>query len=119
MNSKSFSETVAGAFVVIVGICAMFVLSWLYGIFAYGYVASKLWVWFIVTPLAMKEIVVPTFSILQCTGFMMIAYFFTQRPSYTPSDPDEKTETKVAKFLTPLLAPWATLFFGWLLHKIM
>lgn len=94
-----------------------FFLLWLYGIFAYGFVAVKLWAWF-VTPI-FPMLAEYKFSVLQAAGLFMFVRFFTTNVNYAKNDPDEELSDKVGKMLVPIILPWVTLFFGWILHLIL
>ena len=113
MNSDDKSG--AAALLAVIGVFALLALLWLYGIFAYGFVAVKLWAWFVV-PVFHTSV---TFGILQAAGLFMFVRFFTTEYKMPVTDPDETMEQKIAKVMVPIIVPWATLFFGWLLRSMM
>lgn len=110
MNSDKSGITV---FLTAIGSFVLIVLLWLYSIFAYGYVAVKLWAWFIV-PVFHTDV---TFGIIQAAGLFMVVRFFTH--DYKMPVTDETTIQKIAEVGLQIIVPWATLFFGWLLKSMM
>ena len=85
-----------------------------YSVFAYGFVAMKLWAWF----------VAPTFGLPQISwvvggGMMLLVRLFTH-PTQTEENKTKKPFKEQAMlFLGILLIPWYSLFIGWLLHVLM
>jgi hypothetical protein len=114
MDSDSDKSLVA-ALLIFLGALVLIPALWLYGVFAYGFVAVKLWAWFIV-PVFHPEI---TFGILQAAGLIIFVRFFTSDHRMPPENPDETTVQKVTKVLVPILAPWVTLLFAWVLKAMM
>ena len=113
MNSDDNSA--ATAFLKIIGVLALLAIMWIYGIFAYGYVAVKLWAWFVM-PVFHTDI---TLGILQAAGLFMFVRFFTFEHKMPVDDPDEAMEHKVSNVILTIIVPWVTLFLGWLLKSMM
>lgn len=116
MNSNE--KSAGAAFLIVIGTFALLSLLWLYGIFAYGFVITKLWVWFVMT--------VPAFGIdyklgiLQAAGLFMFVRFFTHNHNVKINSQDERPVTdKIAEVFVPILIPWATLLLAWLLKGMM
>jgi hypothetical protein len=113
MNSE---KSVGAAFLVLIGVFALTALLWVYGIFAYGYVAVKLWAWFVV-PVFHPEY---TFGILQAAGLFMFVRFFTNNHTAKIDSTDERpVSDKVAEAFVPIIIPWATLLLAWILKCMM
>lgn len=113
----NYSEKSAGAvFLIAVGTFALLALLWLYGIFAYGFVATKLWAWFIV-PVFHPEY---TFGILQAAGIFMFVRFFTQNYNIKINSQDERPiSDKIAEVFVPIVVPWITLLLAWILKAML
>ena len=90
-------------------------LAWFYGIFAYGYVGSVMWVWFVMNlfPTA------PAITWLQAAGLSLLVSFFTRDHLYKKIDPDQSTMDKVLTPIVPTVAPWITLLMGYIIHRMM
>ena len=113
MNTE---KSVGAAFLVLVGVFALTALLWVYGIFAYGYVAVKLWAWFVV-PVFHTEF---TFGILQAAGLFMFVRFFTNGHTAKIDSTDSRPMSdKVAEVFVPIVTPWATLLLAWILKSMM
>jgi hypothetical protein len=112
MNSD---KSIGVAFLIFLGVLVLLPLAWLYGVFSYGFVAVKLWTWFVV-PVFHTTV---NFGILQAARLCILVRFFTSEHKMSVSDPDETTEHKIASIILPLIVPWVTLLFGWLLKSIM
>lgn len=114
MNSDN--KSVGAAFLIIIGSFVLLSLLWLYGIFAYGFVAVKLWAWFVV-PIFHTEY---TFGILQAAGLFMFVRFFTGNHNIKVNSQDDRPiADKIAEVFVPILIPWATLLLAWLLKGMM
>lgn len=80
-----------------------------------GYVLSILWGWFI-TPVF--DIVAP--GVLACSGIIMFVNYLTGRDTKALASSQSETKDNGGTRLVLLfLAPWITLFFGWVLHSFM
>lgn len=113
MNSE---KSVGAAFLILIGVFALTALLWVYGIFAYGYVAVKLWAWFVV-PVFHPEY---TFGILQAAGLFMFVRFFTNNHTAKIDSTDERpVSDKVAETFVPIIIPWATLLLAWILKSML
>lgn len=100
-----------------VGVIIGLFLIWIYGVFSYGFVAVKLWTWFVVP--IFPTLAAYKFGILQAGGLFMFIRFMTTTSSYKKNDPKKTTSDTAIEILYLLLLPWATLFFGWILHLIL
>jgi hypothetical protein len=98
-----------------IGVFAMVSILWIYGIVSYGFVATKLWAWFVV-PVFHTTV---TFGILQAAGLFMFVRFFVHEERMSATDPDETAQQKISKIILPIIVPWITLFFGWVLHFML
>jgi len=103
------------AFLTFLGALVLLPLLWLYGIFAYGFVAIKLWAWFVV-PIFHTDI---TFGIFQAAGLFMFVRFFTTEYKMPVTNPDETTGQKIASAIFLIAVPWTVLLFAWILKSIM
>jgi hypothetical protein len=113
MNSD---KSAGAAFLAVIGIFALVCLLWLYGIFAYGFVAVKLWAWFVV-PVFHTEY---SFGILQAAGLFMFVRFFTQNYNIKVNSQDERPVTdKIAEIFIPIIVPWMTLGLAWILKSML
>lgn len=113
MNSD---KSVGAAFLIIIGSFALLCLLWLYGIFAYGFVATKLWAWFVV-PIFHTEY---SFGILQAAGLFMFVRFFTQNYNIKVNSQDDRpTSDKIAEAFIPIIVPWMTLALAWILKSML
>jgi|FAXJ01.1.fsa_nt_gi hypothetical protein len=113
MNSDDKSG--ATTLLTIIGAGVLIAFLWLYSIFAYGFVAVKLWAWFVV-PVFHTTV---TFGILQAAGLLMFVRFFVQEHKMPVTDPDETTSQKICKVILPIIVPWMVLLLGWLLKSMM
>jgi hypothetical protein len=90
---------------------------WLYGIFAYGFVITCMWEWFVL-PL-FPALASVKFGILQAAGLLLFVRFFTVTYHYTTKAKVEKTTSdKVIEIVMPIIFPWISLFFAWALHLL-
>lgn len=110
-------EFLVGAVLVVGLVLVMLVLifgivsiSWLLR----GYVLSVLWRWFMVPTLGL-----PVLSVPQAIGIALVVGMLTHQNYHYPEKEDEKTSTKVTRFLEPFLAPFATLLVGWIVRQYM
>lgn len=105
-------ENVGCGFIIFGGVIValLFTVVLVYSVVVGGYVLSILWGWFI-TPVF--DIAAP--SILACSGIMMFIHHLTGRNIKATSSKDENHNGLALIFL----APWLTLFFGWVLHSFM
>ena len=108
-------KSIGAAFLMVLGVLVLLPIAWLYGVFAYGFVAVKLWAWFVV-PIFHTTI---NFGILQAAGLFIFVRFFTSEHQMPATHPDETTEQKIAKAILPIIVPWVTLLFGWFLKSMM
>jgi hypothetical protein len=90
-------------------VALLFTVILVYSVVVGGYVLSILWGWFI-TPVF--NIAAP--GVLACSGIIMFVGYLTGRNVKTSSK-DENHNGLALIFL----APWLTLFFGWILHSFM
>lgn len=112
----SSEKSVGAAFLILIGALALTSILWLYGIFAYGFVAVKLWAWFVV-PVFHTEY---AFGILQAAGLFMFVRFFTSTHTTRIDSTDERPMSdKVAEVFVPIVTPWATLLLAWILKSMM
>ena len=119
MNSDS-SKTVGAAFLIVIGVLALVVGLWLYGIFAYGFVLAKLWAWFVI-PIgaSILGVTINQLGILQAAAIIMVVRFVMTHQFKIDSTDERPPTDKIAEVLAALLIPWAALFFGWLLKGMM
>lgn len=83
--------------------------SFLYGVFAAGYVGMKLWAWYIVPVFGL-----PALKIVQAWGIALLTALWTHQ-SFTNTNEDERTTgQKVTYAIAVLLSPWFTLLVGWI-----
>lgn len=106
----TISKFLLGGIFLFIVVC----LIWLYGVFAYGFVITKLWAWFIVPVFASAASV--KLGIFQASGIYMLVRFLTAENFKITSD--ETQQEKWTKTGVILLYPWATLLFGWILHLL-
>lgn len=96
------------AIAILVGFFVMFVLAYLYGAFAMGFVGMKLWAWFIVPVFGL-----PALTWGQAYGIALIVGLFTHQ-MLVPTNKDERTTPeKVGHAIAGFLLPWITLIFGY------
>ena len=117
LNEKdsSFLGTLAGVCLNILGTLALIGLAWLYNIFAYGYVGSIMWTWFIM-PLFPS---MPAISLLQAAGLSLMVTFFTHDHLYRKTPSDQSTMDKIMTMVVPAIAPWVTLLVGYIVHCML
>lgn len=106
----SISRLLLGGIFLFIAFC----LIWLYGVFAYGFVITKLWAWFIVPVFASAATV--KLGIFQAAGIFMLVRFLTAENFKITSDENQKEKWTKAGVI--LLYPWITLLFGWFLHLL-
>lgn len=87
-----------------------------YNFFAQGFVATKLWQWFVIPTFNFQPI-----TLVQAGGIMLLVRLFTyiNHSKDDKSDPNEGVREKLLKLFGILLVPWYTLFIGWLAHLFM
>lgn len=88
---------------------AIFVGLLFYSCFAWGFVVSKFYVWFII-PLFPD---VPDISVAGFIGIML--FLFALLPKHVNSIRDEYKNVGM-EWGGSLLGPWLSLFCGWLIH---
>lgn len=81
----------------------------IYGIFANGFVATRLWAWFVVPVFH-----APPLSILYAAGIMLLVRLFIH--DLSGPKPPEENENKWLRILVVILAPWFFLLTGYLIH---
>lgn len=104
-----------GYFLGIVLFFILFISLIIYGIFAYGFVAMKLWAWFIVPVFHLDPL-----SILQCAGIITLTRLIIKDDIKSYTNTNEKTtKESVIETIGVLLFPWATLLTGYIIFKLM
>ncbi len=113
---------------VFLGLFILAGFTWVYSIFAYGFVLAKLWTWFII-PIAstVLSMTIAKIGVLQAAALMMVLKFMVYNPDAATyascSNKDESTGEKFSKmfghFLGALFAPWFVLLFAWILKAMM
>lgn len=100
---------IIGILVFLVVIGAIFV----YDTLAWGLVLYKFWGWFVLPVFA----TLPTLTFVQALGLMFVVGLF--KNTYVGNNiKDEYVKDKHSATWMLLLAPWVTLFFGWLAYTI-
>ena len=86
-----------------------------YGVFSNGIAGMYLWEWFLV-PLGVSKI-----SLLHAVGFAALCRLFTHENSLANmyKEDDLTSSQKLSKIIIALLLPWATLLFGYIIHRLM
>ena len=86
-----------------------------YGILVTGFVATKLWSWFLV-PLGL-----PSIGILHAAGIATLVRLFTAENPFAAQDSAERVpeDKKMSRTITLILIPWATLLIGYIVHRCM
>lgn len=88
-------------------------LTFVYDTLAWGLVLYKFWGWFVL-PIF---VTLPALTFVQALGLMFVVGLF--KNTYVGNNiKDEYVKNKHAATWTVLLAPWVTLFFGWLAYVI-
>ncbi len=103
-----------GIILILVIVTPMIAFLTAYSVFSYGYVAVKLWAWFI-----MPIFNVGALKLLQAAGILLLVRLFTYVPKIE-DDPKIASGLKFwAKFVIGLAVPWATLLTGYIIHRLM
>jgi hypothetical protein len=118
-NNSTFMEKLAvlgfGAGFAIFIFAIVFVPLTIYTMFAHGYVAMKIWQWYVVPAFGLAPI-----SWVVGGALMLLVRLFTYTVSSAKSKKDESTlNEKVLTFVAGLLVPWYTLFIAWAFHFFM
>ena len=102
----------AVVFVAIVGIGIV------YSTFSWGFVLYKFWGWFLIPALALTfpDVTVNQISFPLAVGIFMFTTFFKNHETQVVKK-EYKDET--ASNLGGILAPWITLFIGWLVIQVL
>ena len=88
-------------------------LTFVYDTLAWGLVLYKFWGWFVL-PIF---VTLPALTFVQALGLMFVVGLF--KNTYVGNQiKDEYVKNKHSATWTLLLAPWVTLFFGWLAYVI-
>lgn len=111
-------DIIGAGFVVVAGLVGVFLLVGGFVVVSTllnGYVLSVLWRWFMVPTLGL-----PALSIPQAIGIALVVGMLTHQSSqHYPENKDEKTSTKVARAIEPVLNPLIVLLIGWVVHQYM
>lgn len=96
--------------IAILGLLVIIVIALFYGAFAWGFVVSKFYLWFIVSmyPLA------PNFTIMQFVGIML--FLGAILPKVYIKDVKKEYRDNKYDWAVILLAPWITFICGWVIH---
>jgi hypothetical protein len=92
----------------------VFVPLTIYTVFAHGYVAMKIWQWYVVPAFGMAPI-----SWLVGGAIMLLVRLFTYTVSTSKKKDESTLSEKVINFIAVLLVPWYTLFIAWAFHFFM
>lgn len=90
-----------------VGIIAIFALAIAYSAFSWGLVLYKFWDWFVLPVF----VTLPVLTLIQAVGLMFFISLFKTQPFQVMKNKYEKKN--YATYLG-LLAPWVSLFIGYL-----
>jgi hypothetical protein len=86
-----------------------------YAFLAHGFVAMKLWQWFIVPSFHVEPI-----SVMVAGGIMLLVRLFTYQNTPPTKKEDERSfKEKVLHFIGIILIPWYSLLIGWLAHFLI
>ena len=113
--SSDTSKSVGAAFLIVIGVLALFAGLWLYGVFAYGFVLTKLWAWFIMPILGVKF----GLGVLQAAALIAVVRFVWPHNIKIDSNDERPASDKVAEVFIAILLPWGSLFFAWILKGMM
>lgn len=105
-ESTSFSVIIAA----ILGGAVLFFGLMAYGVIASAFVGAKLWAWFMVPAFGLAPL-----TMAKAYGISLLTHFWTYNYKSGHKD-DRETTQKVCEFVGILIAPWITLFFGWVCH---
>lgn len=94
----------------IIAILALIVVALFYSSFAWGYVVSKFYVWFIL-PIYPEA---PQFTIMQFVGIMF--FLGAILPKFYAKDVKKEYRENEHEWAVMVLAPWITLICGWVIH---
>lgn len=105
-----------GAGIGIVVTLAILIPTTVYAIFTHGYVAMKLWQWFVIPAFNAQPI-----TWLQAGGVMLLVRLFTYNTDSNKNKHAEQATMKenLVNLIGVLLVPWYTLLVGWLAHLWM
>lgn len=109
--NKSSTEDGYKTVATCLGVLIALPLVMVYGYFVNGFVLSKLWSWFVVTTFGMEPL-----TIVQALGVSIVIGFLTSKP-VQDDDKNKTTTEKIAKYIGIMLAPWVTLFAGWIVYS--
>lgn len=116
----STNKSVGAAFLIVIGVLALLTGLWLYGIFAYGFVLTKLWAWFVIPMAAsVAKVTLGTIGILQGAAIFAVVRFVWPHHFKIDSNHERPVSDKVAEVFVAIIMPWGALFFGWLLKAMM
>lgn len=94
-----------------IGILVLVLLFLLYNAFAWGYVASVFYGWFVLPSFPN----LPHFSYIEFIGFVLFMGVLTHK---NPTNIKDEYKDKGMDTIQLLIGPWVTLFFGWLVHIV-
>ncbi len=106
--------TILGVFLAILVMTPMIALLAAYSVFAYGYVAVKLWAWFIIPFFGVKAL-----TLLQAAGIMLLVRHFTYVPKTDKTETDDDSIVVWSKAIIAFALPWLTLLLGYIIHRLM
>jgi hypothetical protein len=87
----------------------LFVLAFLYGAFAMGFVGMKLWAWFVVPVFGL-----PALSWGQSYGLALIVGLYTHQLHVNTNKDERESHTKIGHAIGAILIPWFFLLVGWI-----
>lgn len=97
--------------VAVIGAFGLVFLLLMYGALSWGFVMFKFYNWFLLPVF----VTLPTITFIQSIGVMMFIGLFCR---YAGEGLKDDYKDKTSQMTTAILAPWVTLFAGWLVTAI-
>lgn len=113
-NIGNAGVTLAAIFGIVVAFLVIMFGSFLYGVFATGFVSMKLWAWFVVPIFGVKAL-----TITQAYGLALIIGLWTHQHFVNTNKDERETSEKVSHWIALLITPWFVLFVGWIVHAFL
>lgn len=107
-----------GVLLAVVIIAVVFAFLVFYGALSWGFVFYKFWEWFLIPAFALTfpEVVIHQITFPLAVGLLFIVSLFRNQDSQIIKDEYKNT---TATTWGVLLAPWVTLFIGWLVKSVI
>ena len=105
MSDKTSSELLTVSVLAVL----FFIVGFFYDVFVSGYVAMKLWSWFVVPIFNFRSL-----DLYESWAISLVISFFTHKYSTSNCKDERGTDEKLMSFVGMLIYPWMILLLGWM-----